>query len=356
MGFSIIVSANEHEKLFPDFPSDNYNFTEVKYNNCSIFKPRDRFHHALKQSLQIIHSPESIIGSLNISSSEVHYLLDDNSGISVSTRACQAYLELLETVVTGHVYGSADLSVTPGMGYHKKNQKLKTQPYNEKQRAGGLDWPYLAVTMTGGTRILKLKELLIDVFTKNIPGAFLESGVWRGGSSIFARGVIRAYGEGARPSYVCDSFSGLPAGGNLHGGDRGWDGTTYLEVSDFQVARNFAAMSLLDSNVIFVKGFFKDTMSVLKNQVTTFSILRLDGDMYQSTVDVLYNLYDKLSVGGYLIMDDWFGFPSKDACEDFFRVHKMKVEIIRIDQLSAYWKKTEQVEVQYWRYEQSKFK
>ena len=78
--------------------------------------------------------------------------------------------------------------------------------------------------------------------------------------------------------------------------------------------------------------------------------------MYESTVDVLYNLYDKLSVGGYVIMDDWFGFPSKTAVKDFFAVHGISPEVIAIDKLSAYWKKDVDVEIQYWRYEQSKFK
>ena len=48
--------------------------------------------------------------------------------------------------------------------------------------------------------------------------------------------------------------------------------------------------------------------------------------MYESTVDVLYHLYDKLSIGGYVIMDDWFGFPSKTACEDFFLVHGISAD------------------------------
>ena len=73
--------------------------------------------------------------------------------------------------------------------------------------------------------------------------------------------------------------------------------------------------------------------------------MRLDGDMYESTVDVLYHLYDKLSVGGYVIMDDWFGFPSKVACEDFFQVHNIHPTIVPIDDLAAYWQKTEQVEI-----------
>ena len=70
--------------------------------------------------------------------------------------------------------------------------------------------------------------------------------------------------------------------------------------------------------------------------------------MYESTVDVLYHLYDKLSIGGYVIMDDWFGFPSKTACEDFFAVHGFQPDIIPIDSTAAYWRKTEDVEIQSW--------
>lgn len=77
--------------------------------------------------------------------------------------------------------------------------------------------------------------------------------------------------------------------------------------------------------------------------------------MYESTVDVLYHLYNKLSIGGYVIIDDWFGFPARTACEDFFKVHGIKPEIIAIDQMAAYWKKTEDIDIQYWRYEKSDF-
>ena len=78
--------------------------------------------------------------------------------------------------------------------------------------------------------------------------------------------------------------------------------------------------------------------------------------MYESTVDVLYNLYNKLSIGGYVIMDDWFGSPSRTACLHFFEVHGIHPTIIPIDQLSAYWKKTENVDIQYWRYHKLDFK
>eukprot|EP00986_Skeletonema_menzelii_P013248 scaffold7606_cov152-Skeletonema_menzelii.AAC.1 len=125
---------------------------------------------------------------------------------------------------------------------------------------------------------------------------------------------------------------GLPPGEKkLAVKDAGWDNTPYLEVASDIVANNFIKYGLLDSKVVFAKGFFNETMPILAEKITSLSVMRLDGDMYESTVDVLYHLYDKLSIGGYVIMDDWFGFPSKTACEDFFDVHGIKPEIIPID-------------------------
>ena len=121
------------------------------------------------------------------------------------------------------------------------------------------------------------------------------------------------------------------------------------------VATSFREASLLDENVIFVKGFFNDSLKPLAQKVGSMAILRLDSDLYESTVDSLYHFYDKLSVGGYVIVDDWDGFPSKVACEDFLAVHKVEPEFVRIDEISVYWQKTEQVKIQYWRYAESTF-
>jgi O-methyltransferase len=112
---------------------------------------------------------------------------------------------------------------------------------------------------------------------------------------------------------------------------------------------------------VFVTGFFNETMGPLSRRIRRLSIMRLDGDMYESTVDVLYHLYDKLSVGGYVIMDDWEmaggkPFPAKRAVEDFCSVHGINPMIYRIDDSSVYWQKTEDVQLQYWRYQQNRFK
>ena len=95
-----------------------------------------------------------------------------------------------------------------------------------------------------------------------------------------------------------------------------------LEVADEIVAGAFRKYSLLDGNLVFVEGFFADSIAPLADEVVwpegALAIVRLDGDMYQSTIDVLYNPYDKLSVRGYVIVDDWSGFPAQVACRDFF--------------------------------------
>ena len=225
--------------------------------------------------------------------------------------------------------------------------------------------------MTGSMRLNKLRDLLTDVLTQPIAGDFIETGVWRGGSSVFARAVLDSLPDALRGgkkrkriSYVCDSFAGLPPGDRkLDAKDKDWDKmTTYLGVSEYTVASNFQKAGLLSSDVVFAKGFFNETMPVLKRQLspeTQFSIMRLDGDMYESTVHVLYHLYDRLSVGGYVIMDDWFGFPSKTAVEDFFAAHGVPMpEMVPIDTIAAYWRKTAEIPggTQMWRYEQNRFR
>jgi hypothetical protein len=272
---------------------------------------------------------------------------------SINERSINSYLEFLKLFVTGLCYGEEEKTVLPSLG--KNRAKLK--PLNIEARQRGNDWTYLGSTMTGHERLKNVKYLLEDVFQKNVRGDYIETGVWRGGSSIFARGVIRAHGQQHRKSFVCDSFKGLPPGERtFDAGDKGWDNTPYLEVSTEIVAGNFNTAGLLDKNIIFAQGFFNATIPPLSNMVESLAIIRFDGDIYESAVDVLYHLYEKLSIGGYFIMDDWFGFPSKTACEDFFAVHGISPDIIPIDDLSAYWQKTENITVQYWRYEQSQFK
>jgi len=106
-------------------------------------------------------------------------------------RAQDAYLELIRTVVSGEAYGSAEKSVWVSL----RKEKKTVLDFDPEKRAKGEDWTYLGYTMTGQARLLSLKDMLKQIFKSNVPGDFMETGVWRGGSSIYAKAVMEAYGE-----------------------------------------------------------------------------------------------------------------------------------------------------------------
>jgi len=115
-------------------------------------------------------------------------------------------------------------------------------------------------------------------------------------------------------------------------------GQKILDGSVKQVKNNFSKYGLLDDNVKFLKGWFKDTLPVAP--INKLALLRLDGDMYESTMDGLVNLYPKLSKGGYIIVDDWGAVEGcKLAVLDYRKKHGITEEIITIDWTGVYWKK-----------------
>jgi O-methyltransferase len=215
-------------------------------------------------------------------------------------------------------------------------RRLKIDP---AARETGLGWPVEAETMVGLRRLENIQSLIRTVIDEEVPGDWLEAGVWRGGASIFARAALEAYGDTERLVWVADSFAGLPKPSLEE--DEGvtlWK-HDYLAVPLEEVQRNFARYGLLDERVRFLPGWFKDTLP--SAPIERLAILRLDGDMYESTVDAL-RLYDKLSPGGYLIVDD-YGLPdcpgAKLAVDEFRAAHAITAPLVEIDWGSVFWRK-----------------
>ena len=77
--------------------------------------------------------------------------------------------------------------------------------------------------------------------------------------------------------------------------------------------------------------------------------------MYESTADVLYHMYEKVSVGGFVVIDDWNIGSTRFACLHYFAAHQIQPTIVPIDADSVYWRKTGHVKTEYWRYVQKKF-
>jgi O-methyltransferase len=205
-------------------------------------------------------------------------------------------------------------------------------------------WNSNRLTMVGLNVLNNLQQCLEDCIKNNVEGDFVETGVWKGGCSILAHQTFKKYQQN-RKVYCFDSFAGLPKPNiEKYPVDKGDNHHTIKElaVSLEEVKNNFQKFGDLDENVIFVKGWFEETLP--KNEVEKICVLRLDGDMYESTILALDNLYPKLSVGGYCIIDDYIHHGARTAVEEYRQKHGIQQEILLADKTPgaypvSYWKK-----------------
>jgi O-methyltransferase len=146
-----------------------------------------------------------------------------------------------------------------------------------------------------------------------------------------------------RTVWVADSFAGLPAPDAQRyaadAGDRHHEQSA-LAVSLEQVQENFRRYDLLDEQVRFLPGWFRDTLPAAP--IDRLAVLRLDGDMYESTTDALTVLYPKLSDGGFCIIDDYGAIPGcRAAVEDYRAAHGLTEPITEVDWTGVYWRKND---------------
>ena len=211
---------------------------------------------------------------------------------------------------------------------------------SDEDRATGKIWPGYADTMIGMKRLDNLQQCVETALADGIPGDLIETGVWRGGACIFMRAILAAHGVTDRRVFVADSFAGLPEPDEeRYEADRGDTHHVhpFLAVSREQVENNFRRYGLLDDRVVFLQGWFKDTLPAAP--IERLAIVRLDGDMYESTMDGLTNLYPKLSPGGFCIIDDYALPGCEKAVRDFCRQHGIEPDLEEIDWTGRYWRK-----------------
>jgi len=259
------------------------------------------------------------------------------------------YINLLKKIITNTIYQDALFRECSIPAWKKNIIKyiIGQEPmvgsvikYDDEARRLGRDWPSCAHSMIGSERLNNLQFCVESVLNENIEGDFIETGVWRGGSTIFMRGILKAYNNKDKTVWVADSFQGLPAPNpELFPADEGDIHHTidFLRVSLEEVKENFRRYELLDNQVKFLKGWFSETLP--SAPIQRLSILRLDGDMYESTMCAFSNLYNKLAVGGYVIVDDYCIHNCEKAVTDFRKKTGIKDPIIEIDGTGVYWRK-----------------
>jgi hypothetical protein len=270
----------------------------------------------------------------------------------------EKYLETVSMGLLGGLTHEAYTDPTRGgtTDYQKRNQCLTR------------DWS------TGGTvdacilkwdayeRMKRVQQAYEDVRENGVAGDLIECGVWRGGITIWMKALLTAYGDSARNVWVSDSFSGVPNvarqedhpefkdipdemrnldmkqwGGQVT--ERGIDGhmteKNILTVEGQFVEDNFKRFGLLDDKVKFLVGYFNDTLPTVRDRgLSKIAVLRVDGDLYSSTMDVLENLYSLVSPGGYVIFDDYPLPQSQRAIHDFFKKQGLDRDLLKFDRVT----------------------
>ena len=239
----------------------------------------------------------------------------------------ETYLDLLARCLTNQIYGD------PPFDYWSGGR------FDPAVRSLGRDWPSQAMTMIGDSRLDNIRQLFAAVVADGIPGDLIETGVWRGGACIFMRGLLKAYNIWNRRVWVADSFTGLPPPDPRYPADSGDQHHVHsqLAVSLGEVRANFRKFGLLDEQVVFLPGWFSETLPAAP--IRQLALLRLDGDMYGSTMDALVALYDKVAPGGFVIVDDYGAVAACRAAITDFRAARGITEAIQdIDGLGVFWR------------------
>ena len=175
--------------------------------------------------------------------------------------------------------------------------------------------------------------------TSRLPGVMIECGVANGGTAM----VATASKPSSRELHLYDTFSGMPAPSSDHDGkdvhDRyrvireGKAGRSYYGynknlLADIKSRFSSLGMDPGSNHVVFHPGLFQDTLEVTSEVTSSAGVVyaHLDGDWYESTMTALSRIAPRVVAGGYVVVDDYFGYSGcRKAVNEFFDVSEDSV-------------------------------
>jgi len=228
--------------------------------------------------------------------------------------------------------GSAPPSIPLDFSPGQKTLLKKVRPY----------------TMNSNERVAVLEAAVRYVVAQNYPGAFVECGVAKGGSTMAMAYTLLELGASDRELYLYDTFEGMPEPEDV---DRGRFGepaakswrkrrdeaghSTWINHGLDEVRANLALTGYPDARLHFVKGKVEETLPGAAPE-GAIAILRLDTDWYASTRAELDYLYPKLVRGGIVIIDDYFRWQgARKAVDEYVEEHRIPIFWVRVDDASV---------------------
>lgn len=235
---------------------------------------------------------------------------------------------------------------------NQKNWQYLMRGYDDENLIKEFIQKVCSYTMCSYDALISLASQVRYIEENNIPGAFVETGVCRGGSAALMAIASKHWGKSERYLHLFDSFEGLPRP------IREYDYTDMVQ-NDWGippddcdgrlVATGALVASQIDTEqamftiaaypralVTFYKGWFQDTVPSAINSVGQIALLRMDGDLYESTLVCLRNLYPLVIEGGFIIIDDWCLKGCRIACEQYFKEVGIKPFIHFVDGCTRY--------------------
>ncbi len=298
------------------------------------------------------------------------------------------YLDLVKRAVCNILY--EDL---PDIFYDHNRRPMLATDFDLTRRVWGEDLPSAAHTMVGVKRLENVQHCIEEILREKVPGDLVEAGVMCGGAAVFMRACLKAYNITDRRVFACDAFvpprPPIPFLLRLLGRtvlftlasipNRLWQRWLFFRCQALQgdyrafpdcedpsddlihftmwmlrhpsvafrrratglnnVCSHFARYGLLDDQVVLLQGFFSETLP--KAPLRDVAVLRLDGDTFEGTMDVMNLLYPKLASGGFCIIDDYHSFSDCRRAVDLYRdEHKIKDKMEPIDNLAVFWRKS----------------
>jgi hypothetical protein len=270
------------------------------------------------------------------------------------------YLSLLKRALMNLIYPEHELRIrfleklTEGVNDLERKRYLRDIRYREPDLFEALidakhnfgisaKAPYwFSHTAIGMSALDNLERCAEIVISENIYGDFMEAGVCQGGATIFMRALQVAYDQQKNRLWVADSFQGLPESKSNPDKEAGFDfrepSVPYLAFCQEGVRDNFLRYNLLDEGVNFIAGWFDETLP--HAPIEKLAILRVDADLYASTIDVLENLYPKVTPGGFVIVDDYGYFNvCRQAVDEYRQKNGIDEPINFVNKTCIYWRK-----------------
>jgi O-methyltransferase len=237
-----------------------------------------------------------------------------------------AYIDLIKRAITNYHYLGGDVSF---------EQFRCVTHYDLEQSSWKIDPLARPITLLSKGQLDLVEQSVLSLEERAVPGDFMEAGIWRGGVIILLQAMIRAHGLTGRRVFAADSFAGIPKNVRALNDPVDLWSDRWVAPLD-EVARNIERFGLLDDGIVFVPGFFSDTLKTLAGE--RFALIRLDSDSYDSVETSLDHLYPLVSQGGIVIIDDWHLPGCKMAVLNYRAQYGITDEVVE-QEANAYWVK-----------------